>query len=94
MLKPTAADRRLSLGLVKTGFQIAPDQFEVVGPPVVEATGLFQETKRKRVYERIVASLLEQRGLVEDKVQEAVPTMLTAMEQKLELADSPDLLSS
>lgn len=94
VLKPTAADRRLSLGLVKTGFQIAPDQFEVVGPPVVEATGLFQETKRKRVYERIVASLLEQRGLVEDKVQEAVPTMLTAMEQKLELADSPDLLSS
>ena len=46
------------------------------------------------MYERIVASLLEQRGLVEDKVQEAVPTMLTAMEQKLELADSPDLLSS
>ena len=94
VLKPSTADRSLSLELVNTGFQIDPEQYAVVGPSIVEATGLFQEAKQKRVRERIVASLFENLGMVEDKVRGVVPTMLTAMEQELDFADSPDLLSS
>lgn len=91
MLKPSVVDRQLSLGLISTSFKIPPDQYEVIGPAVIEATGLFQESKRKKVYEKIVNSLLEQRGLVEEKIRGAVPTLIAGMEQQLTVADSSEL---
>ena len=94
VLKPTVANRKMTLELVSTSFKIAPDQYEVIGPATVAAKGLFQETKRKRVYETIVSSLLDQRELVEEKIRAVVPSLVSEMEQRLELADSSDLFRS
>ncbi len=94
VVEPSVAKRRLKLKLVQSSFQIAPEQYQVIGPETIEVTGGFQDTKRRRVYETIVTSLAEQRGLVEEKIRELVPTLITEMEQRLEFADSSDLFRS
>ena len=94
VVEPSVAKRRLRLKLVQSNFRIAPDQYEVVGPETIDVPGGFKSTTRRRVYETIVTKLAEQRELVEEKIRELVPTLITEMEQRLEFADSSDLFRS
>lgn len=94
VVEPSVAKRRLKLKLARSNFKIAPEQYEVVGPETIDVPGGFKSTTRRKVYETIVTKLAEQRELVEEKIRELVPTLITEMEQRLEFADSSDLFRS
>ena len=89
---PYVENRKLRLKLLSADFDIPHDNWYVTSPAGVSVSG-FGMTRRK-VADGLVSGLYGSKSRIESEVEAIVPSLLSQIEEKLDLADTSDLVKS
>lgn len=89
---PYVQDRKLRLKHVGTRFEIPYDNWYVTAPAGVSVRG-FGMT-RDKVSQGLVSGLYGNKARIEQEVKSLIPSLITAMEQKLQLDHANSMVSS
>lgn len=86
VVQPYVKDRKLRLRTVSSGFHIESDNWSVSSPWGVSVRGLGMD--RGKVSNSIVQGLYSRKGRIESEVSAAVPSIMSWVEQSLDISDA------